>query len=143
MKRGAAAVLATIGALVMVGPAVASGQPTIEPLGKGYWCDHQLVRGGILCAGFFGDPSHGRIGTVKEGRKPQRNINFKLCAEAPSGSTRCIPRETKHRRLARGTPFDVVRFFRAFPHRLPGTYKLTWWRHGEQLGGTLRFKLEP
>jgi hypothetical protein len=143
MKRGAVAVLAMIGALFMVGPAVASDQPTITPLGRGFWCDHQAFDHSFVCGGFFGDPDHGQIGTFKQGRHPVRNLNFKLCSEAPSGSTRCIPRETRHRRIVRRLPFDVVRFFRAFPHRLPGRYKLTWWLHGEQLGGTLRFKLEP
>lgn len=147
MKAVGAAIVVALALLAFSGAAEAGGKLAIlSPAGDGVWCNHHPPRGTRTCGGLLrrGERQHYAVGVVRfDRREPVENFSYRACSESPTGKRRCVLRRTSHKLAENGWHYsvDFFRFEAAFPHRRKGTYKLTWWQHGEQLGRTVRFEL--
>ena len=141
MKAIAASVLACLA--LAATPALADS-PSIEPLGDGF-C--RPTYKSITCFGpVVNDQGSLVIWVTKEwwdGVENYSNFSYHACSEAPGGTRHCVPRRTHLKNYKGPYPtfaVDKFRFTSAFPHRDPGIYKLTFWRHGKQWGQTIRLR---
>jgi len=131
-------VAAAIGAALIV-PAAALGEVNFNK----HWCERNgKGEPPTLCgAASTYDSRPVQVFTASMGKQRR---HFRICSTAPGGNERCISTITSkvlvryHGDVVRT---DTFRFNDAFPHRLPGTYELTWNLHGSQIGRPLRFRL--
>jgi hypothetical protein len=137
--RGFVAVAATAIVSIAAGPAAFAG--SVLNVDEN-WCIRDRPEPPKACGSIHANDDYPLgVFTVTKGRRAK---HFRVCSTSPARRTRCVPRKTskvlvRYHGIVLRT--DTFRFNTVFPHRLPGTYELTWQSHGAQLGKPLRFSL--